>query len=82
MTTPRTLIAVAALLVLSAAACTGAPTSTTEAHSATAAFDGGHTFGSGNRTAGNATTAADPQGTATVSTDSTQRGGHTFGSGN
>lgn len=78
MTKARALLAVTALLGLMGAACTGAPTAATEAQSAGAAYDGGHTFGSGN-----ATTAADPNGTTTASTDSTtQRGGHTFGSGN
>ena len=84
MRTSRALLAVATLLTLVAAACTRVPTEAKEAQPAGASYDGGHTFGSGNRDGGNATTAADPSsGTTTVSTDSTtQRGGHTFGSGN
>jgi hypothetical protein len=85
MTTARAqLLAVAALLLASTfAACTGAPTEPADVKAADAAYDTGHTFGSGNRDAGDTTTAADPYGTTTVSTDSTdQRGGHTFGSGN
>ncbi len=83
MTKSRALLTVTTLLGLSVVACTGAPTAATEAQPAGAAYDGGHTFGSGNRQGENATTAADPYGTTTASTDSTtQRGGHTFGSGN
>lgn len=83
MKTSRALLAVAALLTFSVGACARVPTGAAEADTASPAYDGGHTFGSGNREGENATTAADPSGTTTASTDSTtQRGGHTFGSGN
>lgn len=67
-------ISVLALTVVAAGAC-GDPAGVSIDVGATgAAYDGGHTFGSGNGVA------SDPQ-TATAQSDTTQRGGVLIGSG-
>lgn len=75
MKTRCTLLA-ACMLCLGLAACGDSSLLTPEAPS----FDGGFTFGSGNR-ADSTTTVTPPTGT-TVTGTTAERGGFTFGSGN
>jgi hypothetical protein len=71
-----------ALALISGAVAGCGETPTLSADAARAAFDGGHTLGSGHRQSDSTTTTA-AAATTTTAGDSTgaERGGHTLGSG-
>ena len=58
----RALLVTAASVAITVGGCTRVPTETVLARPARPAYDSGHTFGSGNRTGENTTTAADTGG--------------------
>lgn len=67
--------AVLALMLAAGGACGDPAGVTIDANASGAAYDGGHTFGSGNGAASDSGTAA------TTQSDTTQRGGVLIGSG-
>lgn len=80
MKNSRVLLAFSALAVIAMGACSRVPTATDRADPAGPVYDGGHTFGSGNRGGDGTTTAAAPGG-ATTAACSEERGGGWVGPG-
>lgn len=80
MKNSRVLLAFSALAVVTTGACSRVPTGPYQADPAGPAYDGGHTFGSGNR-GGDGTTTATAPGGPTTAACSEERGGGWVGPG-